>query len=94
MLPAVDLDANPRLASWIDQHIREADRKYLKQALRRAVNPTTAGLRNWLIKDSLKAVHLANEGMPDAERARRGRQSFPPAYARRRPHRADLRLGP
>ena len=71
VLPAVDLDANPRLASWIDQHIREADRKYLKQALRRAVNPTTAGLRNWLIKDSLKAVHLASEGMPDAERGAR-----------------------
>jgi hypothetical protein len=77
VLPALDLDANPRLASWIDEFIREADRKYLKQALRRAVHPSTPGLRNWLIKDSLKAVHLASEGMPDEERAREIDGLFP-----------------
>ena len=77
VLPALDLDANPRLGSWIDQHIREADRKYLKQALRRSVNPTNPGLRNWLIKDSLKAVHLAGDGAPDEDRAREIDRLFP-----------------
>jgi hypothetical protein len=77
VLPALDLDANLLLGSWIDQHIREADRKYLKQALRRAVNPTTPGLRNWLIKDSLKALHLASEGSPDEDRAREIDSLFP-----------------
>jgi hypothetical protein len=77
VLPALDLDANLHLCSWIDQYIREADRKYLKQALRRAVNPTTPGLRNWLIKDSLKALHLTGEGMPDEDRAREIDSLFP-----------------
>jgi hypothetical protein len=77
VLPALDLEANPRLAAWIDQQIREADRKHLKQALRRSVNPTNAGLRNWLVKDSLKAVHLAGDGTPDEERAREIDRLFP-----------------
>jgi hypothetical protein len=77
VLPALDLEANPRLASWIDQQIREADRKYLKQALRRSVNPSNPGLRNWLVKDSLKAVHLASDGTPDEESAREIDRLFP-----------------
>jgi len=77
VLPALDLEANPRLASWIDQQIREADRKYLRQALRRSVNPADPGLRNWLVKDSLKAVHLAGVGTPDEERAREIDRLFP-----------------
>jgi hypothetical protein len=77
VLPALDIDANPRLTSWIDQQIREADRKYLKQALRRSVNPADPGLRNWLVKDSLKAVHLAGDSTPDAERAREIDRLFP-----------------
>ena len=94
VLTALDLEANPRLTTWIDQQIREADRKYLKQALRRSINPTNPGLRNWLVKDSLKAVHLAGDGAPNEERAQRDRSPLPAPHARGRPRRAGLRLGP
>jgi hypothetical protein len=77
VLRALDVDANPRVAAWIDQHVREADRKFLKQALRRSVSPSNPGLRNWLLKDSLRAVHLADAAGPDDERAREIDRLFP-----------------
>ena len=39
VLPAVDLDANPRLASWIDQHIREARSQVSQAGPRRGLTP-------------------------------------------------------
>jgi hypothetical protein len=77
VLAALDLERDPRLATWIDRQIREADRKYLRQALRRSVKPADPGLRNWLVKDSLRAVHLAGDGAPDEDRTREIDRLFP-----------------